>query len=136
MASQDPAVHDAIRALHARFDQLYNEGRLDELVELFYTEDARALPPNAPTVRGRGPIAALNRATRESGDVQARLSSVHVEHHGDMAYHIGRYEVTVRRPGGEPIHDVGKTLEVYRRQPDGSWKCVADMWNSDQPATP
>ncbi len=103
MASEDPAVHDAIRALHARFDQLYNQGRLEELVELFYTEDGRALPPNAPTVQGRGPIAALNRAALESSDVQARLSSVHVEHHGDMAYHIGRYEVTVRRPDGRAI---------------------------------
>jgi len=29
--------------------------------------------------------------------------------------------------------DKGKYLTVFRKQPDGSWKAVADMINSDLP---
>jgi ketosteroid isomerase-like protein len=28
----------------------------------------------------------------------------------------------------------GKYLSVWKKQSDGSWKCVADTWNSDLPA--
>jgi ketosteroid isomerase-like protein len=36
---------------------------------------------------------------------------------------------------GKPINDRGKYLEVWEKQPDGKWKCVADMWNSDLAAS-
>jgi len=31
----------------------------------------------------------------------------------------------------QPITDKGKYLTVYMKQPDGSWKAVADTFNSD-----
>jgi ketosteroid isomerase-like protein len=37
---------------------------------------------------------------------------------------------------GKPMTDQGKTLEIWKKQTDGSWKCVADMWSSDFPAVP
>jgi ketosteroid isomerase-like protein len=43
----------------------------------------------------------------------------------------GAYELTANDTSGKPINDRGKYLEVWERQPDGTWKCVADMWNSD-----
>lgn len=127
-------VGRAIRALHKEFARLVNERRIDELVRLFYVEDARALPPNRPMVQGRDPIAELNR-TAPDDQVHAELHSVWLDHQGDLACHIGRYELTVQPAGGAERRDMGKTLEVYRRQPDGSWKCVADIWNSDLPAS-
>ena len=33
------------------------------------------------------------------------------------------------------LNDPGKWVGVYQRQPDGSWKCAFDIWNSDAPAT-
>lgn len=29
--------------------------------------------------------------------------------------------------------DKGKFLEVWKKQADGNWKCVADMFSSDVP---
>jgi ketosteroid isomerase-like protein len=49
----------------------------------------------------------------------------------DLAWVSGTYEVTMNDPTGKPIHDRGKYLEVWKRQPDGNWRCGADMWNSD-----
>jgi ketosteroid isomerase-like protein len=37
-------------------------------------------------------------------------------------------------PEGEPIDDNGKYVVVYRRQPDGGYKVIADIFNSSRPA--
>jgi ketosteroid isomerase-like protein len=43
-------------------------------------------------------------------------------------------EMTVSNPKDKkPITDHGKYLTVFKKQPDGSWKMVADMINSDLP---
>jgi ketosteroid isomerase-like protein len=34
---------------------------------------------------------------------------------------------------GKPVNDRGKYLEVWEKNANGSWKCGADIWNSDIP---
>ena len=53
---------------------------------------------------------------------------VEVAESGDLAYGIGTFSLA------RPAPDRGKFLEVYRKQADGSWRCVADMFGSDQAA--
>ena len=49
---------------------------------------------------------------------------------GDMAYRVGRFRL------GKPTPEEGRFIEVYRRQSDGSWKCVGDIFNfNSDPAT-
>jgi len=36
---------------------------------------------------------------------------------------------------GKPGKDRGKYLEIFRKQTDGTWKCIRDIWNSDLPAS-
>jgi ketosteroid isomerase-like protein len=53
---------------------------------------------------------------------------------GDFVYTIGTYSMTVSNPKDKkPITDRGKYLTVFKKQPDGTWKMVADMINSDLP---
>ena len=35
-----------------------------------------------------------------------------------------------------PVADRGKFVEVWKKQADGKWKVVADIFNSDLPAAP
>jgi ketosteroid isomerase-like protein len=35
----------------------------------------------------------------------------------------------------EPIHDQGKFIEIHRRQSDGSWLIMMDIFNTDLPMT-
>jgi hypothetical protein len=47
--------------------------------------------------------------------------------------------MTVTPPGAaEPVGDEGKYVEIWRKQPEGSWKVVLDIFNSDlaAPASP
>ncbi|MBE3134644.1 MAG: DUF4440 domain-containing protein [Acidobacteria bacterium] len=61
-------------------------------------------------------------------------AKVDVSQAGDFAYSYGTNTVTLVDPIGHRMKDRGKYLTVYRKQPDGAWKVVADTGNSDLPA--
>jgi ketosteroid isomerase-like protein len=54
---------------------------------------------------------------------------------GEIAGVSGTYELTMNDASAKPVNDRGKYLEVWEKQTDGNWKCRADMWNSDLPAS-
>jgi ketosteroid isomerase-like protein len=54
---------------------------------------------------------------------------------GDLVYTVGTYSLTTSDPKNkQPVTDRGKYMTVYKKQPDSTWKAVADMINSDLPA--
>ena len=131
MATGQPDAASAIRALSDAFVRHFNAADADQLVQAFYAEEARLLPPNHPMIAGRSQI-------REAlqGFLAAGLGGLTIETYeleiagsGDLAYGLGTFSLA------RPAPDRGKFVEIYRRQADGSWKCVADMFSSDQAAT-
>ena len=64
------------------------------------------------------------------------LNTTSVEGRGDLAYAIGTYRmaVTPKKAGAKPLPvEQGKYVEVMKKQGDGSWKIVYDIWNPDAP---
>ena len=102
----------------------------------YYTDDALVMPPNIPTLTGKEAIRSLWKNMLDSPSFGGgwKATKVEVARSGDLAYVSGTYEFTEKDDSGKPITDKGKYLEVWRKQADGSWKCVADMFNSDLPA--
>ncbi len=49
---------------------------------------------------------------------------------GDLGYSIGTYELTTYDPTGKPVTDCSKYVAVWKKQADGNWKAVADIFNS------
>lgn len=96
-----------------------------------FTEQGMILPPNTDAVTGRDGIQAWAAAFPPFTDFQGQIEEV--EGVGDLAYVRGTYSLTITPPGAAPIPERGKYLYVARKQPDGSWKVVRDMWNSDLP---
>jgi uncharacterized protein (TIGR02246 family) len=118
----------AIHQLADEFVRLFNAKDLEALVPMFYAPDARVLAPGAPMVQGHDQIKAL--FSQLAGMVQSlSLETISVESSGDLAAEIGRYEMMTI----DGNRDVGKAVVVYRRQSDGSWKSIADIFNSDNP---
>jgi ketosteroid isomerase-like protein len=39
----------------------------------------------------------------------------------------------MKDPQGNPVADHGKFVEVWKKQADGKWKVVEDIFNSDVP---
>jgi ketosteroid isomerase-like protein len=99
----------------------------------YYSDDAILMPPNIPTLTGKEPIRALWKSMLESTTFSGgwKATKVEVARSGDLAYISGSYEFTEQDDSGKPMTDKGMHLEVWRKQTDGSWKCVADMFNSD-----
>ena len=123
-----------IRALDEEFIRNVNSGNVEALVSAFYAEDAQLLPPNAPLMSGHAAIKECWRGMVSAGLKISVLETKRIEESGDLAYGVGVYELTLSPPGGGTISDKGKYVVVYRRQPGGAWKAVADIFNSSRPA--
>jgi uncharacterized protein (TIGR02246 family) len=126
------ADEKALRDSDSEWSKAASEGDVDRTVS-FYTDDATLLPPNAPVVSGRE---AIRREWADilkgfSGTLHWHATKVEVSRSGDIGYTIGRYEGTFTPPNGKPAQDRGKYLEVWKKQANGQWKCVADMYSSD-----
>jgi ketosteroid isomerase-like protein len=62
------------------------------------------------------------------------LKNEEIDGRADVAYVRGTYTMTIHPEGAPgPVEDVGKYLEIRKRQPDGSWLLAADIFNSDKP---
>lgn len=118
----------AIQAASDEWVATYNENDWDALAKLF-AADATMIPPNSPAVVGRDAIAAWE-AEYETG-FQIAFDVQKIVGEGDLAYVTGRSCVLIPLEAGGYGVDVGKFLEVRRRDPNGDWLIVADSFNSD-----
>jgi uncharacterized protein (TIGR02246 family) len=103
----------------------------------YYSEDASLLLPNAPIINGRENIRTALKPMLADPNFALTFQSTRAEASkgGDFVYTIGTYSMTLSRPSDKTaVTDKGKYLTVFKKQPDGSWKAVADMISSDMPA--
>jgi ketosteroid isomerase-like protein len=99
---------------------------------LYYAPDVVMMPPNREAVRGREAVIAWQHEMAPYESLQ--YTQVEVDGAGDMAYVYGNYTLTMpAAEGEEPMQDRGKYIEIWRRQPDGSWKVTLGVFNSDLP---
>ena len=49
----------------------------------------------------------------------------------DLAYSTGVYQFSYKDATGKQVHEAGKFCETWKKQSDGNWKCIVDIWNSD-----
>jgi uncharacterized protein (TIGR02246 family) len=118
----EPASRKAIEAAVRRYVAASNEGDADALASL-YADDAVLLPPDHEPVQGRDAIGAF---WREGTDEGLEVTNLTLEVDGNLGYLVGRYHLPATTE--EPA-DSGKYVMCLKRQPDGSWKLTADIWN-------
>ena len=104
----------------------------------FYDPQGSALPANGSIATGAEAIGKLWQAMFDlpGFTIQWATTKVEVARSGDMAHSEGTYELQLDDAKGNPIIDKGKYVMVWKKQPDGSWKGLADIWNSDLPLGP
>jgi ketosteroid isomerase-like protein len=102
----------------------------------FYADDASAFPPNTPMLTGKQSIRKwVSELMATPGFAMSwQPTKVETSRGGDLAYTVGTYQLTMNDPKGKPVADRGKYVTVWKKQPDGRWKMVADIFNSDLPA--
>ena len=125
---------EAISAADAALQSAVAERNLEAIIS-FYAEDAVMLPTAEPIVVGKPAIRKEWQHILDIPDFQNRsvLTKVDVSSGGDMAYSMGTYLAMMLGEDGQPVTEPGKFLSVWKRQSDGSWRIVADTYNTDIP---
>jgi uncharacterized protein (TIGR02246 family) len=127
------ADETAVRQTDEQWSKTALANDLDGTVS-YYSDDASMLPPNSPIATGKQAIRAVWAALL-SPDVAVswQVTKAEVARSGDLAYVMGVYQITPKDAKGKPEEDHGKLVEVWKKQADGKWKTVADIFNSDVP---
>ncbi|MGH7509924.1 MAG: YybH family protein [Gemmatimonadales bacterium] len=121
-----------IRGADSAFAASANAGNVDGIAAV-YTGDATLLAPNLPPQKGRDAIRGFWGGFLQAYTVRFELVSDTIEGRGDLAYNQGRYRFrAVPKARNVPgVADEGKFLAILKKQPDGDWKLVLDMYSSN-----
>jgi len=121
-----------LRNLDAEWSKAVGAKDLEKTVS-YYTDDALVMAPNIPVLKGKEQASGMWKAMFSVPGFGGGWTATKVEvaRSGDLGWVTGTYELSETDANGKPMIDRGKYLEVWKKQADGSWKCVADMFNSD-----
>jgi ketosteroid isomerase-like protein len=132
--ANDPADVQAVKDTGPAYDKLANAGDAAGLASSFYAADAIRMDPNQPASAGAEAIrASLDKSyARSTESVRDVIDDVHVL--GSLAVAKGTFDgKTTSKITGTESPVKGKFLTLYRKEADGSWKAVWDIYNSDLP---
>jgi uncharacterized protein (TIGR02246 family) len=111
---------------------LASEGKDVEGILSFWTDDAKVFPPGAPVVDGKQAIREFVTGSLSIPGFRIwwEPDEAAVSPSGDMGYTTGRNHLTMPDAAGNLKTESGRGVAVWRREPDGRWRCVIDIWNS------
>ena len=114
-----------IEAANAKWIEFFNKGDFAGIGSL-YADDATALPPNAPMVRGSAAIGAMWKKFSEEVE-DPKLAILDVKPLGpSAAREIGTFKLKTR--GANPKDVMGKYVVVWEKV-GNDWKLATDIWN-------
>jgi uncharacterized protein (TIGR02246 family) len=102
-----------------------------------YADDAVVMPNDAPIATNKAEIRAVWAAMLAPGVSLAWQSSkLEVATGGDIAYDQGTSTLTLTDAKGVSMSEHGKYLTEFKKQANGKWMVVEDIWNADVPPPP
>jgi ketosteroid isomerase-like protein len=128
------AQETAIRQADLAWSKAMTDKQLDATVS-YYAEEASIFPPNAPTATGKNAIRNVWALFFAMPGFLVTCHPVKIEasRSGDIGYTQGPYDLAFSDARGNTVKDRGKYLAVWKKQSDGAWRVVADIFNSDLP---
>ena len=109
-------------------------GDVDKFVS-YYAPDAKFYPAGMPLVSGVDAIKEVYRQLIAVPGFALQLTPAEadVSSSGDLGYVTGSFELTAHDAAGTPAIEHGKYIATYKKQADGQWKVVRDIFNTDAP---
>ena len=130
-SAQDQA---AVRAATEEWGKVIGNKNLDQTLS-YYADDAWVYPQNAPvakTADQRRSVWSAFFATPGASDMEGDVQRVEVARSGDLAVAYGTFAMTMNDKKGKPISETEKSITTWKKQTDGKWKVIADIWNTDK----
>jgi uncharacterized protein (TIGR02246 family) len=125
----------ALRSDETQWNQDYVSKDPDKIVA-HYASDAVLMAPGMPASSGAEAIRSTLKQMVSDPALSLKFqgSKIEVAKSGDLAYIQGSYTMAMTDPQTKQvIHDRGSYVTTYRKQPDGTWKAVADIATSEVP---
>jgi ketosteroid isomerase-like protein len=99
----------------------------------YWADNAVVMPPGQASINGKDSIRAMVEGSSKIPGFKISWEplSVFVSKSGDLAYMIEQNQITVNDSLGNPITEYNKGVTIWKKEADGSWKNVVDMWNAD-----
>jgi uncharacterized protein (TIGR02246 family) len=135
-------THDAdLKAIRVNDIQWNQDFAAKDVAKLasHYADTAVVMFPGSPSVSGIDGIrASMTQLTSDPAlSLKFQANRIDVAKSGDLAYTQGTYTVTMTDPQTKQIiYDHGSYVTTFRKQPDGTWKAVADIASSAVPMSP
>lgn len=107
-----------------------------ERVLPFWADDATILSPGTPPIVGKQAIRqyVAGAFATPGFSISWKTEKIELSNSGDMAYSTGTDRVSFTTPDGKSMTQENRAVAVWKKQPDGSWKCVMDVMNAAGPA--
>jgi ketosteroid isomerase-like protein len=135
--STEPSPESSRAAVDSAANRLLSALRTDSPDSLLalMPDDVILMPPHEPVLKGKAAV----RAWYEAFVKQLRTTDLTITNRelligGDYATEVAEFEWTlVPVAGGAPMTDRGSYIQVWHKQPDGSWVFSREVWNSALP---
>jgi ketosteroid isomerase-like protein len=124
----------AIRAAAQDWGLAIEAKNLDETLS-FYAAEAWVYPQNAPvakTADERRAVWSRFFALPGASNMEGNITRVEVARSGDLAVEYGTFAMTTKDKSGKSVTENEKSVVTWKKQADGKWKVIADIWNTDK----
>ena len=127
---------DAMAKALTRLDDDWSKAAVAKDVDRvasFYAENAIAYPPNEPMAIGRTAAKKVWASYFADPTFSISWKTLHsgVSTSGDLGFTAGTYEDSFKGPDGKLVKEKGKYVCTWRKEKDGTWKAIHDIWNLD-----
>jgi ketosteroid isomerase-like protein len=132
-ASQSPTLASLAKIREAWSQDLHTK-QLESILKL-YAPDAVFLQPSGERITGSAALRTLFQNIMATFDSGLTLHSQNLEASGDLAYDSGDFQESLTTIAtGAKITSKGSYIIIFKRQPDGSWQIVQQVFTGIPPA--
>ena len=99
----------------------------------YWADDAVVMSPGQPAYKGKQAIRGMIEYTKKIPGFQISWEPIQatVSESGDMAYLLETNKVSFIDSTGSRITENKKAVTVWKKDEDGNWKNVVDIWNAE-----
>ncbi len=125
------AIEDAL----IQYGVAMNTGDLELWLSL-HADDIVKMGPDAPATFGQEELRASTKPLFDNFTIEMDYNREEIQVNGDWGFARGTFTATMTpKAGGEPLYMDAKTMALWKRQADGSWKLARNCYNSNVPPT-
>jgi ketosteroid isomerase-like protein len=132
-AAPESSTLETLAKLREAWVQDLRTKQLEPILK-FYAPDAAFLQPNGERITGSAALRTLFQTIMGTFNSDLTLHSQNLETSGDLAFDSGDFQesLTIIATGAK-IFSKGSYIIIYKRQPNGSWQIVQQVWTGTPP---